>query len=85
VLETGCFYAVRAEIFIRKRQSQLLAVLHERWEAVKIVLLEAVAREWLVKHSRLGKGLACAVVICELWRFGGAVITCISESCVSGQ
>jgi hypothetical protein len=31
-------------------------------------LLEAVAREWLVKTQQAGKGLACAVVVCELWR-----------------
>jgi hypothetical protein len=29
-------------------------------------LLEAVAREWLVKTQQAGKGLAGAVVICEL-------------------
>jgi hypothetical protein len=44
------------------------------WEAVKIEpqciklknppLLEATAREWLVKTQQVGKGLACAVVIC---------------------
>jgi hypothetical protein len=31
-------------------------------------LLEAVAREWLVKTQQAGKGLVGAVVICELWR-----------------
>jgi hypothetical protein len=31
-------------------------------------LLEAVARERLVKTQQAGKGLAGAVVICELWR-----------------
>jgi hypothetical protein len=31
-------------------------------------LLEAVARERLVKTQQAGKGLADAVVICELWR-----------------
>jgi hypothetical protein len=31
-------------------------------------LLEAVAMEWLVKTQKAGKGLAGAMVICELWR-----------------
>jgi hypothetical protein len=31
-------------------------------------LLDAVARERLVKTQQAGKGLAGAVVICELWR-----------------
>jgi hypothetical protein len=31
-------------------------------------LLEAVARERLVKTQQAGKGSASAVVICELWR-----------------
>jgi hypothetical protein len=31
-------------------------------------LLGAVTRERLVKTQQAGKGLACAVVICELWR-----------------
>jgi hypothetical protein len=30
--------------------------------------LEAVARERLVKTQQAAKGLATAVVICELWR-----------------
>jgi hypothetical protein len=30
--------------------------------------LKAVARERLVKTQQAGKGLADAVVICELWR-----------------
>jgi hypothetical protein len=37
-------------------------------EAEKSPLLEAVAREWLVKTQQAGKGLADAVLICELWR-----------------
>jgi hypothetical protein len=31
-------------------------------------LLEAVASERLVKKELAGKGLVCAVVICELWK-----------------
>jgi hypothetical protein len=31
-------------------------------------LLEAVAREQLLKAQQAGKSLAGAVVICELWR-----------------
>jgi hypothetical protein len=37
-------------------------------EAEESQLLEAIARERLVKTQQAGKGLACAVVICELWR-----------------
>jgi hypothetical protein len=37
-------------------------------KAEKIPLLEAVARERLVKTQQAGKGLAGAVLICELWR-----------------
>jgi hypothetical protein len=36
-------------------------------------VLEAVAREWLVKTQQAGKGLAGAVVICELWRLAMAL------------
>jgi hypothetical protein len=32
-------------------------------------LLEASSREGLMKTLQAGKGLAGAVVICELWRF----------------
>jgi hypothetical protein len=35
-------------------------------------LLEAVARERLVKTHQAGKGLAGAVVMCELWRLAVA-------------
>jgi hypothetical protein len=31
-------------------------------------LLEAVAREWLMKTQQAGKGLAGTVVICEVWK-----------------
>jgi hypothetical protein len=48
-------------------------------EAEESPLLEAVARERLVKTQQTGKGLAGAMVICELC---GAVIACSSESCV---
>jgi hypothetical protein len=36
-------------------------------EAEESPLLEAVAREWLVKTQMAGKGLAGADVISELW------------------
>jgi hypothetical protein len=36
-------------------------------EAEESPLLEAVAREWLLKTSMLEKGLAGAVLICEMW------------------
>jgi hypothetical protein len=36
-------------------------------EAEESPLLEAVASEWPVKTQQTGKGLADAVVICELW------------------
>jgi hypothetical protein len=37
-------------------------------EAEESPLLEAVARERLLKTQQAGRGLARAVVICELWR-----------------
>jgi hypothetical protein len=37
-------------------------------ETEESLLLEAVARERLLEHSRLENGLAGAVVICELWK-----------------
>jgi hypothetical protein len=36
-------------------------------------LLEAIARERLVKTQQAGKDLACAMVICELWRWAVAL------------
>jgi hypothetical protein len=42
-------------------------------EAEEPPMLVAVARERLVKTQQAGKGLACAVVICELWRLAVAV------------
>jgi hypothetical protein len=36
-------------------------------EAEESPLLEAIAREHLVKTKQAGKDLRCAVVICELW------------------
>jgi hypothetical protein len=36
-------------------------------------LLEAVARERLAKTQQAGKGVAVAVVICELWRLAVAL------------
>jgi hypothetical protein len=37
-------------------------------EAEESLLLEAIARERLVKTQQAGKSLAGAVVICELWK-----------------
>jgi hypothetical protein len=37
-------------------------------EAEESLLLETVARERLMKTRHAGRGLAGAVVICELWR-----------------
>jgi hypothetical protein len=42
-------------------------------EAEEFPLLEAVARERLVKTQQAGKGLATAVVIGELWRLAVAL------------
>jgi hypothetical protein len=42
-------------------------------EAEEPLLLEAVARERLVKTQKSGKGLAGAVVICEFWRLAVAL------------
>jgi hypothetical protein len=39
-----------------------------RAEAEESPLLEAFNRERLLKTQQAGKGLASAVVICELWR-----------------
>jgi hypothetical protein len=36
-------------------------------------MLEAVAREGLVKTMQAGKGLSGAVVICEVWRLAVAL------------
>jgi hypothetical protein len=38
------------------------------WEAEEFPLLQAIARERLVKTQQAGKGLAGAVAIFELWR-----------------
>jgi hypothetical protein len=35
--------------------------------------LEAIAGERLMKIQQAGKGLACAAVICELWRLAVAL------------
>jgi hypothetical protein len=42
-------------------------------EAEESPLLEIVAREGLVKTQEAGKGLADAIVICELWRLAVAL------------
>jgi hypothetical protein len=43
-------------------------------EAEESPLLEAVARERLVKTQPAVKGLADNVVICELWRLRGQTV-----------
>jgi hypothetical protein len=75
LLETGCFYVVRAEELSLRQLGQpsqfCTGVCEERtWarEAEKSPLIEAVARERLVKTQQDEKGLADAVVIYELWR-----------------
>jgi hypothetical protein len=42
-------------------------------EAEESPLLEAVARERLVKTQQGGKAIACAVVIRQLWRLSVAL------------
>jgi hypothetical protein len=42
-------------------------------EAEESLLLEAIAREQLVKTQQAGKALTGAVVICELWRLALAL------------
>jgi hypothetical protein len=42
-------------------------------EAEESPLLEAVTRERLVKTEQAGKDLACAVVICKMWRLAMAL------------
>jgi hypothetical protein len=42
-------------------------------EAEECSLLEAVARERMVKTHQAGKGLVDAVVVCELWRLDVAL------------
>jgi hypothetical protein len=42
-------------------------------EAEELPLLEAVARERLVKTQQMGKGLVGAVVICKVWRLAAAL------------
>jgi hypothetical protein len=42
-------------------------------EAQESPLLEGIARKRQVKTQKAGKGLAGAVVICELWRLAVAL------------
>jgi hypothetical protein len=51
-------------------------------EAGESPLLEIVSREWLVKTQQAGKDLACAVVICKVWRLEMAVYLLAVPSCV---
>jgi hypothetical protein len=48
-------------------------------------LLEAIARERLVKTQQTGKGLAGAVVICELWSIAVAMQLLVLKSRVCGR
>jgi hypothetical protein len=72
-----CFYVVPADELSGRQleQSSLVQfcteVCQERtWarEAEESTLLEAVARERLVRTQQAGKGLPGALVICEFWR-----------------
>jgi hypothetical protein len=48
-------------------------------------LLEAIAREWLAKTQQAGRGLADAMVICELWRLSVALqLLVVRDMCISG-
>jgi hypothetical protein len=50
----------------------MVAIRH--WRAAEgSPLLGAVVREQLVKTQQAAKGLACVVVICELWRLAMAL------------
>jgi hypothetical protein len=42
-------------------------------ESEEAQLLEAVAKERLMKTQQAGKGLASVAVICELWRLAVAL------------
>jgi hypothetical protein len=76
-METGRFYVVSDEMLeAREKVSwEFSWVLHRRlWrddqscEAEESPLLEAFAREQLVRYSRPKKSSVGAVTICELWR-----------------
>jgi hypothetical protein len=55
-------------------------------EAEEFPLLEAFARERPVNAQQAGKGLAGAVVICELWRLAMALsLLILMSECISGQ
>jgi hypothetical protein len=74
-MEMGCFLCRPCRDDISKWQGQTSSAV--RRGAEESPLLEAVARERLVKIQQTGKGLAGAMEIS-----GGAVITCSYESCV---
>jgi hypothetical protein len=70
-----CFLCDPCRVGISKRQSYFSQFCTGGCEgriwagdAKESQLLEAVVRERLVKTQQAGKGLAGAVVICELWR-----------------
>jgi hypothetical protein len=46
-------------------------------------MLEAVARERLLKTQQAGKFLAVAVVICEVWKLAIALYLPVVPSCVN--
>jgi hypothetical protein len=54
-------------------------------EAEECPLLEAVAKERLVKTQKAEKSLAGAVVICELWRLAVALLLLVvsSRECIN--
>jgi hypothetical protein len=51
-------------------------------EAEASLLLGAVARDRLVKTERAVEDLACAVVICKVWRIAAALCLLVVPSCV---
>jgi hypothetical protein len=85
LLETGCFYVVHAEeLWGRQlgKPSQFCTGGCEERTSVResSPLLEAVARNGWWRNSRLEKGLAGAVVICELWRLAVALYLLVVPS-----
>jgi hypothetical protein len=90
-METGCFLRSPCRDVITRTVCSVSSVERQfctggcedrTWEreAEESTLLEAVARERLVKTQQAGKSSAGGVVNCG--DIGGAVITCTYESCV---
>jgi hypothetical protein len=63
---------VHAEM-LKARTEAVESSVVSHWPAEESPLLEAVARERLVKTQQAGKELVGAVVICELWRLDMAL------------